>query len=83
MQRAARHHQAEPSKESKLQAVANTENANQAVAIITKVTTQAVAYMGSATQATLLIGSAMRYFQAAYHSGLSHRQCARHMQERL
>jgi len=70
-QGASQHHQAEPNKESKLQAVAHMENENQAVATITKDTTQAVAYMGSATKATLLTGSAMQYFQAAY-KGLSH-----------
>ncbi len=57
-------------KESKLQAVANTKNVIQAVATITKDTIQAVAYMGSATKATLLTRIAMRYFQAAYE-GLS------------
>ena len=64
------HHQAEPNKEGKLQAVANTKKAIQAVTIITQDTTQAIAYMGSATKATLLIGSATWYFQAAYE-GLS------------
>jgi len=47
------------------------ENEIQAVTTIMKDTTQAVAYMGSATQATLLTGSAIQYFQAAY-KGLSH-----------
>ncbi len=79
-QRAAWHHQTKQHKESKIQAVAYMENATQAVTTA-RCTTQAVAYMGSATQATLLTRSAMQYFQAAY-KGLSHQQCARHLQEK-